>query len=109
MRLAMAVAANRVDGAVELAERLLCRVQQLAAGGGQLERARAAHEEGATDLAFECCHLPADRRLRQVQLAGGERERQQPRGSLEATQRGQPDRAAPVQWVRPFMRRLYMH
>jgi hypothetical protein len=57
----VAVAANRVDGAVELAEGLLRGVQQLAARGGEFERPRAAHEQRTSHLALEGRHLPADR------------------------------------------------
>ena len=82
--------------AVELGEPGLDRAQQRLAVGRDLHRARAADEQGGAELVFEALDLPADRRLREVQLVGGGAEAEQPGDRLEGPQVGQGEGAAGV-------------
>jgi hypothetical protein len=54
--------------------------------GRQAQATRAAHEQRLADRLFERLDLLADRRLRDAQLVGRQREVQPPCGRLEAAQ-----------------------
>jgi len=51
--------------------------------------AGAAQEEGRAELVFQALDLPADRRLREVQLIGGGAEAEQSGDCLESAEVGQ--------------------
>ena len=59
--------------------------------------ARAAREERRAELVLQALDLPADGRLREVQLVGGAAEAQAPRDRLEGPQAGQRER--PAAWA----------
>src|SRR5512145_294305 len=90
----MTVAADLLDRAVQLSQRLLRGPQQLLAGGGELEGPGTAHEERPSDLPLQGRDLPADRRLREIEFLRRQRERQQACRRLETAQGGKRDGAA---------------
>ncbi len=68
-------APRRLHGLCRLPEREAGMIEKGAAGKGQLDAARAAHEELGADFQLEVTQLPAQGGLRGVQpLLGGDRE-----------------------------------
>ncbi len=63
--------ARPVRGALDRVQRLARLDHEYPPGVSQTDAASAALEQGHPELVLELSHLPAERRLRQMQAAGG--------------------------------------